>query len=225
MLIEIVADFVCPWCYIGKRRLERALAQRPTLVPEVRWLPFQLDPDTPSGGVDRTIDLLAKFGSVERIRQVNALLEQTAAAEGLTLNLDRIRRTPNTLNAHRLLRQAEATGGLGNSLGGTQAQTLAAALQTAYFRDGRDIGDRAVLAAIAGEVGMDAEAADRFLHSDADRDALRQSLAAVRQLGIQAVPCFIFNRLYSLSGAQEPGAFLPLLDLAGAEGVVASAAG
>ncbi|WP_040850013.1 DsbA family oxidoreductase, partial [Nitrospirillum viridazoti] len=109
--------------------------------------------------------------------------------------------------------------------GGAHTQELAAALQAAFFRDGRDIGDRAVLAAIAGEAGLDADAAAAFLHSDADRDALRQSLATVRQLGIQAVPCFIFNRLYSLSGAQEPGAFLPLLDLAGAEGVVASAAG
>ncbi|MDZ5648117.1 DsbA family oxidoreductase [Nitrospirillum sp. BR 11828] len=219
MLIEIVADFVCPWCYIGKRRLERALAQRPTLQPEVRWMPFQLDPDTPPGGIDRTIDLLAKFGSAERIRQVNALLEQTAAAEGLSLNLDRIRRTPNTQDAHRLLRHADATGAGGRAL------DLAGALQTAFFRDGRDIGDRAVLAAIAGESGLDTDAAAAFLASDTDRDALRQSLASVRQLGIQAVPCFIFNRLYSLSGAQEPGAFLPLLDLAGAEGVVASAAG
>ncbi|MEA1651001.1 DsbA family oxidoreductase [Nitrospirillum sp. BR 11164] len=220
MLIEIVADFVCPWCYIGKRRLERALAQRPTQQPEVRWLPFQLDPDTPPSGIDRTIDQLSKFGSVERIRQVNTLLEQTAAAEGLTLNLDRIHRTPNTLDAHRLLRHADANG-----QGGAHTQELAAALQAAFFRDGRDIGDRAVLAAIAGEVGLDADAAAAFLHSDADRDALRQALATVRQLGIQAVPCFIFNRLYSLSGAQEPGAFLPLLDLAGSEGVVASVAG
>ncbi|TWB40472.1 DsbA family oxidoreductase [Nitrospirillum pindoramense] len=219
MLIEIVADFVCPWCYIGKRRLERALAQRPTSQPEVRWMPFQLDPDTPPGGIDRTIDLLAKFGSAERIRQVNALLEQTAAAEGLSLNLDRIRRTPNTLDAHRLMRHADANGR------GGQAMELASALQAAFFRDGRDIGDRAVLAAIAGESGLDADAAAAFLESDADRDTLRQSLASIRQLGIQAVPCFIFNRLYSLSGAQEPGAFLPLLDLAGAEGVVASAAG
>ncbi|MBB6254347.1 DsbA family oxidoreductase [Nitrospirillum iridis] len=220
MLIEIVADFVCPWCYIGKRRLERALAQRPGLRAEVRWLPFQLDPDTPPRGMERTIDLLAKFGSMERIRQVNALLEQTAAAEGLALNPERIRRTPNTLDAHRLLRHADAQGP-----GVNRAQDLASALQAAFFRDGRDIGDRAELAAIAGETGMDRDAAAAFLNSDADRDALRQSLAAVRQLGIQAVPCFIFNRLYSLSGAQEAGAFLPLLDLAGADGVVASAAG
>ncbi|MDE1148044.1 MAG: DsbA family oxidoreductase [Azospirillaceae bacterium] len=214
MLIEIVADFVCPWCYIGKRRLDRALAQRPAIQPEVRWLPFQLDPETPLGGTDRMIDLLAKFGSVERVRQVAALLEQTAAAEGLDLNLDRIGRTPNTLDAHRLLRHADAQG---------VAPALADALQRAFFRDGRDIGDRHVLADLAEAAGMDREATARFLASDADRDALRQSLATMRQLGIQAVPCFIFNRVYSLSGAQEPGAFLPLLDLAGAEGVVASA--
>jgi predicted DsbA family dithiol-disulfide isomerase len=205
MLLEIFSDLVCPWCYIGKHRLERALADRPHVPVERRWQPFELNPDMPMAGLDRTAYLAAKFGGVERARQIYSVIEETAARDGLPIALDRIRRTPNTFDAHRLVRFAERRG---------LADRLTSRLFQAYFVEGADIGDREVLAAAAAEIGLDGDEALCHLGDGADSAAVRASQSVARQLGIQAVPCFVFDRRYALSGAQEPVAFLPFLDLA-----------
>lgn len=208
MLIEIFSDLICPWCYLGWHRLETALAERPGLRAELRWLPFQLNPDMPSGGMDRFFYLSHRFGSIERARQLFAAVEQAAARDGLPLHLSRIRRTPSTLEAHGLVLLAERYG---------RAVQVAKALFRAYFVDGMDIGNRGVLVAIAGACGLDRAAVTRHLAAGEDTAAVRASDARARAMGIQAVPCFVFNRRYGLAGAQEPAALLPLLDLAGAD--------
>ena len=205
MLIEIYADLVCPWCYIGKVRLEQALTNRPQACVDLRWRPFQLNPDLPSEGVDRGLYLTAKFGGPERARLLSASLQQAAEREGLSLRLDLIRRTPNTIQAHRLVRLADGVG---------QGTAMVGRLFKAYFEQGMDIGDLDVLAELADEIGLHREEAEAYLEGDADRSAIRAGDQAARQLGVQAVPCFVFDRRYALSGAQEWAAFLPMLDLA-----------
>ncbi|HEY0835725.1 MAG TPA: DsbA family oxidoreductase [Azospirillum sp.] len=204
MLIETFADLICPWCYIGKHRLSRALAERPRVRPEMRWQPFQLNPDMPRGGMERDAYLAAKFGGPERARQIYAVVEETAERDGLPLHLDRIRRTPNTLDAHRAIRLA-ARHGLGDA--------LAEALFRTYFEDGLDIGDRDTLAATAAGIGLDGAEMKALLASDAESATVHAADKLARQLGLQAVPCYIFDRRYALSGAQEPASFLPLIDL------------
>ncbi|WP_376989359.1 DsbA family oxidoreductase [Azospirillum rugosum] len=205
MLIETFADLICPWCYIGKRRLARALADRPRLHVELRWQPFQLNPDMAPGGMERSAYLAAKFGGTERARQIHLVVEETAERDGLPLRLDRVRRTPNSFDAHRLVRMA-ARRGLGDA--------MADALFHAYFVDGLDIGDRDTLAGTAASLGFDFQAIKGLLATDAEAAAVASADSMARQLGLQAVPCYIFNRRYALSGAQEPASFLPLLDLA-----------
>lgn len=210
MLIEIFADLTCPWCYIGRQRLLRALAERPRITADVRWQPFLLNPDLPRAGMDRAAYLSAKFGGPERARQVHATIEDTAARDGLDLNLGRIRRLPNTVDGHRLVRIAERHG---------LASRMADALFHAYFVDGLDIGDLDTLAATAAGIGLDADEVRALLQGDAEIAAIRNAGLLARQMSLQAVPCFIFNRRYALSGAQEPDSFLPLLDLAVDEGL------
>ncbi|NUB15817.1 DsbA family oxidoreductase [Azospirillum brasilense] len=216
MLIETYADLICPWCYIGKRRLARALADRPRVQVELRWQPFQLNPDMAPGGMERSAYLAAKFGGTERARQIHLVVEETAERDGLPLRLDRIRRTPNSFDGHRLVRTA-ARHGLGDR--------MADALFHAYFVDGLDIGDRDTLAATAAGLGFDFAEIKTLLTGDAETTAVFNADATARQLGLQAVPCYIFNRRYALSGAQEPASFLPLLDLGveEQEGVTAAA--
>lgn len=216
MLIETYADLICPWCYIGKRRLARALADRPRVQVELRWQPFQLNPDMAPGGMERSAYLAAKFGGTERARQIHLVVEETAERDGLPLRLDRIRRTPNSFDGHRLIRIA-ARHGLGDR--------MADALFHAYFVDGLDIGDRDTLAATAAGLGFDFTDIKNLLTGDAETTAVFNADATARQLGLQAVPCYIFNRRYALSGAQEPASFLPLLDLGveEQEGVTAAA--
>ncbi|HYH21022.1 MAG TPA: DsbA family oxidoreductase [Azospirillum sp.] len=204
MLIETFADLICPWCYIGKHRLVRALAERPRVRPEMRWQPFQLNPDMPRGGMERDAYLSAKFGGPERARQIYAVVEETAERDGLPLYLDRIRRTPNTLDAHRSIRLAARYG---------QGDAMAEALFRAYFAEGLDIGDRDTLAATAAGIGLDDAEMKALLASDAESTTVQSADKLARQLGLQAVPCYIFDRRYALSGAQEPSSFLPLLDL------------
>ncbi|MFV3130170.1 DsbA family oxidoreductase [Niveispirillum sp. KHB5.9] len=205
MLIEIYSDLICPWCFLGKVRLDRALAERPGVRVDIRWMPFQLNPDLPAEGMDRDLYFTAKFGGPERVRQMNAVVEQAASREGLFLRLDLIRRIPSTLQAHRLVRFAERWG---------KATDMAMALFRAYFQQGRDIGDIPILARIAAEQGLDPAAVLDHLEGQADMAAVRGSDAQARQLGVQAVPCYIFDRRYALAGAQEHTAFLPMLDLA-----------
>lgn len=204
MQIEFYADLVCPWCYIGWRRLRRAIAERPAARPEIRWQPFQLNPDMPAGGMDRQLYLHAKFGSRERARQIYGVVEETARRDGITLNLSRIRRTPNTFDAHRLIRWAETQG---------DAAPMVEALFAAYFVDGADLSDPNVLAATAAAAGANLTAARTLLMGNDEATTVRAADAMARQLGLHAVPCLVFDRRYALSGAQEPSSLLPLLDL------------
>ncbi len=208
MLIETFADLTCPWCYIGKRRLAGALEQRSGLRADIRWQPFQLNPDMPPGGMARADYLAAKFGGADRARQIYRVVEETAERDGLTLALDRIQRTPNSFDAHRLIRIAGRRG-LGNA--------MADALLAAYFTQGVDIGDHDALTTTAESLGLDGHEIKRLLAGDAEAASVHAADSLARQMGLQAVPCYIFNRRYALSGAQELTSFLPLLDLGNEE--------
>lgn len=205
MLIEIYSDLICPWCFLGKVRLDRALAERPGVRVDLRWMPFQLNPDLPTEGMDRDLYFTVKFGGPERVRQMHAVVEQAAAREGLFLRQDLIRRIPSTLQAHRLIRFAERWA---------KATPVAMALFGAHFQRGLDIGDLDTLVDIAGEQGLDTGETRDYLDGEADRAAIKGADTTARQLGVQAVPCYIFDRRYALAGAQEHTAFLPMLDLA-----------
>ncbi|HLJ62703.1 MAG TPA: DsbA family oxidoreductase [Stellaceae bacterium] len=202
MRVDIVADVICPWCFIGKRRLERAFALRPRLRPEITWHPFQLNPDMPSEGIDRELYLATKFGGGSGVAKIHASLREAGASVGIHFDFTRIRRTPNTQDAHRLIRRA-----------GAKADRLVESLFHAYFIEGRDIGARATLLTIAAEAGFEKNATDAFLESEATLEEIVADDQNARRLGIHAVPCFIFDHNYAISGAQEPEFFLPIFDL------------
>jgi predicted DsbA family dithiol-disulfide isomerase len=204
MQIDIISDVICPWCFIGKRRLEKALALRPELGAEIIWRPFQLNPDMPAEGMERQAYLAAKFGGNVHADRIYANVSEAGATVDIPFAFDRIRRTPNTRDAHRLIRYAA---------GEAEADRTVEALFRAYFIDGRDIGDRAVLAEVAGEVGLDAQETAEWLASPAELEQVIADDRGARRLGINAVPCFIFERQYAVSGAQEPEFFLPVFDL------------
>ena len=204
MHIDIVSDVICPWCFIGKRRLEKALALRPELAVDITWRPFQLNPDMPAEGIERQAYLAAKFGSDAHAGRIYANVTEAGATVDIPFAFDRIRRTPNTRDAHRLVRYAA---------GEDRTDAVVEGLFRAYFIDGRDIGDRAVLAEIAGEVGLDRAEAAAWLEGAAALDQMLAEDRSARRLGINAVPCFIFERQYAVSGAQEPEFFLPVFDL------------
>ena len=193
--IDIVSDVVCPWCYIGKRHLEASLASLPAdQRPVVRWHPFQLNPDVPREGVDRRSYLEEKFGSAERASKIYERVKAAGKEAGLALEFDLIERQPNTLDAHRLIAWAQADG--------HSVDALVEALFRAYFVEGRYIGDRKVLAAIAGEAGLDTQQALAWLQSEeGTRDIGRMDRQA-RKMGISGVPFFIFNQRVGVSGAQ-----------------------
>ena len=198
MRIDVVSDTICPWCFIGKRRLERALSMEPGLEPEIVWHPFQLNPEMPPGGIGRSLYLEMKFGGPTRAREVYRVVHEAAASEGLTFDLEAIARTPNTLASHRLIHHAGRHG---------RQQGVVEALFRAYFQRGEDIGALAVLAAVAEAAGLDAEAAEAYLTSDADADFIRARDQQARALGINGVPCFIVDGRYAISGAQDPEVF------------------
>lgn len=209
MHIDIYQDLVCPWCYIGKHRLGLALQERPQLAVQLRWRPFQLNPGLPREGVDRQSYLATKFGSRDRIAQLHGTIEETAAREGLRLDFDRITRTPNTLDAHRLVGWAERAG--------DPPEPLVDAIFRAYFAEGLDIGDRSVLAELAAGIGLSGRGAAAFLAGTSGIGEVKTADAAARRIGIQAVPCFVFDGRFAIAGAQEPKAFAPLLDLPSAQ--------
>ena len=193
--LDIFSDPVCPWCYIGKAYLDRALAARGDHPFAIEWQPFQLNPDMPAGGMDRASYLERKFGGKAQAVQIYARVEAAARAAGLVIDFANIPRIPNTLDAHRLIHWA-----------GLEARQtpMKAALMQAYWRDGRDIGDLETLADIAGEVGLDRAAMARLLASDADRDAIAARDTHARERGVNAVPTFVIADRHVLSGAQPP---------------------
>jgi predicted DsbA family dithiol-disulfide isomerase len=216
MHIDIVCDIVCPWCYIGKRRLERALARRPGLSVTRSWRAFQLNPDLPSEGVPHRFYLAAKFGSVPEARRAYAVLSAAGRAEGIDFAFDRIGRAPNTLRAHRLIHFA-ADEGVGDD--------VVEALFHGYLGEGLDIGDIDTLTAIAGRAGLHPAAVRDYLVGESGTQEVRAEDRRARQLGIHAVPCFVLERGYAISGAQEPELFLSLFDVAAGVGSPETAQG
>jgi predicted DsbA family dithiol-disulfide isomerase len=203
MKIDVISDTICPWCFIGKRRLDRALASRPDLDIKVYWRPFQLDPALPVGGVDRKAYLQRKFGDTPQSRLMSAALRDAGEREGIVFNFNAIAKTPNSLDSHRLIRWASSTG---------QQNAVVEKLFLAYFCEGRDIGDRAVLASIAGECGMDSELVLSLLESDADLERVAAEDSLARKIGIEGVPTFFFAGRYLLSGAEETSTLLTVID-------------
>jgi predicted DsbA family dithiol-disulfide isomerase len=197
--IEIYSDLICPWCYIGRHRLQAALGTMDEAVkPDIRWLPFQLNPDMPKTGLERRAYRSAKFGSWERSQELDRHVVETGKSLGLQFNYDRVLVTPNTLAGHRLLWWTGQRGG---------QDTLADKLFHAYFSEGRDIGNLEVLAQVAGEVGLPIAEARRFLESDSGRDEVLREEAQGRPRGLNAVPFFVLNGTAAFSGAQPPEVF------------------
>jgi predicted DsbA family dithiol-disulfide isomerase len=209
MNIDIISDTVCPWCFIGKRRLERALSIAPQPDVRIGWRPYQLNPDMPSDGMDRHDYMREKFGE-ERERQIHAMLSETGAAEGIEFNFAGIARMPNTLSSHRMMRFAGEQG--------MQHQAAEAIFQ-AFFVDGRNIGDRGTLLDIGSEAGLDRGALGDYLESGQGLEAVRSEDALARRMGISGVPTFIFERKYIVQGAQSPELFLQLFEKLASETV------
>lgn len=194
--LDILSDPICPWCYIGHANLSRALEAAPGHPFAVAWHPFMLNPDMPPEGMDRRAYLEAKFGGRERAAAAYARVDAAAREAGLDLDLGAIERTPSTLDAHRLIHWAGLEG---------RQTPVAARLFAAYFREGRDIGDRAVLAEIAGAAGLDPAMTERLLASDADAGEIRARDAHARERGVTGVPTFVVAQRHVVVGAQPPG--------------------
>ncbi len=203
--IEVVFDLVCPWCYLGIRRLRRMLAARPDIVADLVWRPFLLNPDLAPQGVPRQDYLVRKFGGEERARRLHSTISDLGQAEGLNFRFDRIRRVPHSLDAHRLVRWADRFGA---------GDPMVQALFEGYFLEGADIGDLAVLAQLAGRVGLEVGAARRFLDSTGEADAVYAENLRAHRLGINGVPCFVFGGRHAIGGAQEPEVLERLIEVA-----------
>lgn len=193
--LDILSDPICPWCYIGKSQLDKALADTPDHPFVIEWHPFQLNPDMPAGGMDRRAYLEGKFGGKDGAVKAYAPVVEKAAEVGLDINFEAMQRTPNTLDAHRLIHWA--------GIEGKQADVVDA-LFAAYFVEGRDIGDAEVLADIADGIGMDASVVMKLLASDADREDIRARDAHSREMGVNSVPTFIVAGKHAVPGAQPP---------------------
>lgn len=192
-VIDVVSDVVCPWCYVGKRRLEAALLQHPDLRVELRWRPFQLDPTIPPGGVSRVEYLTKKFGA-DRIGEIHDRLSKVGEEAGIPFAFDSIKVSPNTLDAHRTIRWAASAG--------CQSE-LVEKLFSAYFIEGKDIGDPLVLAKLAGECGMQPDIVTRLLAGDEDKTDVQEEIATAVRLGVTGVPFFIFAGQFGVPGAQD----------------------
>ena len=212
MQIDVVSDTICPWCFIGKRRLARALAERPDMEFDVRWRAFRLDPSVPPEGVERRAYLKVKFGDGERPRAMSEAIRAAGEGEAIAFAFDRIAKTPNTIDSHRLIRWA------GND--GLQDE-IVEALFKAYFEDGRDIGNLDILVEIAGETGMDSALVADLLEEDADRALIEREDELAHRMGISGVPTFIFANKYTVSGAHEPETLVQVIDKAAKDAAVA----
>lgn len=201
--LDILSDPICPWCYIGKTQLDRALASRPGHPFTIEWHPFQLNPDMPAEGMDRRAYLEAKFGGREGAVKAYAPVVEHAEKAGLEINFDGMTRTPNTIDAHRLIHWA--------GIERRQEQAVDA-LFHAYFVEARDIGDHDVLADIADGIGLDAAVIRRLLQSDADREDIRRRDAHSREMGVTGVPTFIVDQKHAVPGAQPPELWQRVID-------------
>jgi predicted DsbA family dithiol-disulfide isomerase len=205
MQIDVISDTVCPWCFIGKRRLGRAMALRPRVEFDLKWRPFQLDPTIPRGGMERAAYMTAKFGGGAQIAQMDAIIAAEGAKEGIEFDFAAIRRRPNTLDSHRLVHWAEAAG---------VQDDVVERLFIAYFENGEDIGDIRVLSDIADFCGMDGIEVARLLESDEDTALVEREDRLAREIGVTGVPAFIFGGRVAVSGAREPEMLAEAIDRA-----------
>jgi len=203
--VDIVSDTICPWCYIGKRRFERALELSGRDDVAISWRPFRLNPDMPVEGVTRDDYVRAKFGGGDRPRQIYQAVADSGREAGIEFQFSRIKRTPNTILSHRLIQWGARTG---------RQDAVVDRLFRAYFEDGRDIGDLDTLVQCAVEAGAEAGEAREYLVSDEGRSEVVSADVYARRLGINGVPCFIVNRKYAVSGAQPASAFVEVFNLA-----------
>ncbi len=201
--LDIMSDPICPWCYIGKTHLDRALEQRPDHPFLITWHPFQLNPDMPKGGMDRRGYLETKFGGKDAAVKAYAPVVENAEKAGLKINFEGIEKTPNTLDAHRLIHWAGIEG---------HQNAVVDAMFTAYFVEGRDIGDADILADIADSCGMDASVVLRLLATDEDRRDIVDRDAAARGMGVSSVPTFIVASQHAVPGAQPTELWLQVMD-------------
>ena len=203
MTIDVISDVVCPWCYIGKRRLDAALAARPAIKADIRWRPYQLDPSIPPEGIDRQEYLLRKFGDPQKIVAMHQRITTQGIEDGIQFNFVGIDRSPNTFDAHRLIRWAGDVG---------LADEVVESLFDTYFTQGRDIGDHAVLLEIAERAGMRGEGVARLLAGTEAREEVTIEILQAQQMGIQGVPCFIFASKVAVQGAHPAETLVQALD-------------
>jgi len=208
MRIDVVFDTVCPWCFIGKHRLERALALRPEVRAEIRWRPFLLNPEMPADGLDWQLHLERKFGSAYRIQRIHGAIAAAGEAEGIAFDFNAISRIPNSVDSHRLIQWAADTG---------RQAALVEAIYGAYFVRGQDIGDPLVLRRLAVACGLPGDEAERFLESADGAVEVEGENARVHRLGVGGIPCYIFDGRYAVAGAQEPDMLARLIDIARGE--------
>lgn len=206
--IEVVLDLVCPWCFVGVRRLRRTLRRRPDIAADLVWRHFLLNPDMPRAGMARPDYVIRKFGGEERAKRLYASIAEVGRTDGVMFRFDRIKRTPSSVDAHRLVRFASRFG---------RADEIVEALFTAHFTEGADIGDRVTLLAVAGSCDLPGPAARRFLSSDEEVDAVHADNLRAHRLGINGVPCFVVSGRHAIAGAQEPEVIERLLDIAAVE--------
>jgi predicted DsbA family dithiol-disulfide isomerase len=205
LVIEIVFDFVCPWCYLGVKRLEFLLARRQDFGVDLIWRPFLLNPDMPRGGMSRADYMIRKFGAEDRARRLYASIAELGASEGIGFNFAAIRRTPNSVDAHRLVRYAGPFG---------VADALVDRIFSAHFIEGVDIGNHVRLAQLAGEVGLDPVTTEAFLASNDGTEFVHAENLHAHRLGINGVPCFLIDGEHAIAGAQESEVLERLIDFA-----------
>jgi len=206
LTVDVYADIACPWCYVGRARMENALARRPALDVERRWRPFQLQPAMPPEGRAFRAVLEKKFGGWDRAQRMFKRVQEVGAEADLTFNFEAIEVAPNTADAHRLVLWAQHDHNSGDA--------LATALFGAYFTDGRNVSDSDVLAECASDIGLDEEAARSVLVSDRYAEAVRTSQQQAQRLGVTGVPCYVFDDRHAVTGAQPADAFVEALDAA-----------
>ena len=207
LTLDVVSDSVCPWCYVGKRNLDAALAQITDLDVTVSWRPFQLDPTIPREGISRHDYMARKFGP-EKIKEIHTRLEGIGKTAGIGFAFDKIEKSPNTLNAHRLIRWSQASG---------KQTDVVESLFCAYFTQGKDIGAQTVLTDIARDFGLDAREIGAALQTDHDEKEVQEEIATAMRMGVSGVPFFIIAGRYGMSGAQPPDMLADVIRKAAAE--------
>lgn len=202
MRIDVISDTVCPWCYVGKRKMERALAQRPDIDFEIHWHPFQLAPEVPDDGVDRQTYYREKFGNTGRMEEMVQRLIEAGETLGIQFAFDNIAIQPNTRRSHALIALAE----------GDQQDAVKEAILSAFFEQGHDIGDRDVLVQIGEAAGLDGAAVRAALDDEEGLASVDRHAQAARGMGVSGVPTFIFDQQQAFSGAQDEALFLQVID-------------